>query len=195
MRARHPSTRLPGEVLTDLMIRYARGDRRAFGPLFAIVWPLVVHRCRHVDDPEDVAQEVLLKVFSRVAEFDCERDGLAWVFAIARYEVLTVLKRTKRRREDRLHDFSATPSHDVNAEDATLRKQMHDVLARAVNELSTADRALIAELMTGDEQCERARDAAGTSAAVASAQLRSAAFRKRKQRAIQRLQLAWKRLL
>lgn len=175
-----PVVRASGDILTSLLIRYARGDRRAFSPLFTLVWPLVLRRCRHLDDPEDAAQEVFLKVFSRIADYDCTRDGISWILAIARYEILTASRRKKRSREDKIANLSWAASRETNAEDVALRKQMHELLVGAMATLSPRDRALLIEPLTSGGPCEGAHDAC---------------TRKRKQRAVERLQLACKRLL
>jgi RNA polymerase sigma factor (sigma-70 family) len=178
MSMKHPA-RAPSEILTELLVGYSRGERSAFSPLFELVWPLIVRRCRHLDDPEDAAQEVLLKVFSRIADYDCQRDGITWILAITRYEVLTALRRKKRSREDKIGDLSWAPSREKNAEDAALRKEMQNLLSEAMDTLSDQDRALIFEQSRDDG---------------ASAHAQDARTRKRKQRAIEKLQLACRRL-
>ena len=50
-------------------------------------------------DAEDVAQEVFLRICSRIADFDRARDGLSLAFGIAAFEVKTQRRRRTRRRE------------------------------------------------------------------------------------------------
>src|SRR5207245_9364399 len=72
--------------LRRLMVRLADGDRAAFRPAFALLWPRLrafAARCVAAADAEDVAQAALLRVFSRASEYDAERDALAWALGIA----------------------------------------------------------------------------------------------------------------
>ena len=72
--------------LRRLMQRLADGDRGAFSPAFALLWPrLRAFAVRYVGaaDGEDAAQAALLRVFSRAGEYDGDRDALAWALGIA----------------------------------------------------------------------------------------------------------------
>src|SRR2546425_10904070 len=87
--------------LRRLMARLADGDRAAFGPAFALLWPrLRAFAARYVAvaDAEDAAQAALLRVFSRASEYDPERDALAWALGIAAWECRTLRRKRERRR-------------------------------------------------------------------------------------------------
>src|SRR5260370_788744 len=84
------------------MWRLAEGDRTAFRPVFALVWPQVrafAARLVGPADGEDAAQAALLKIFSRASEYDRARDALPWVLGIAAWECRTLRRRWERRRE------------------------------------------------------------------------------------------------
>src|SRR6516225_12501328 len=85
------------------MVRLAEGDRGAFDAVFAGLWPelLVFVRSAMAGDPEaeDLAQQTLQKIFFRISDFDTSRDGVAWAFGIAIYEVRTLRRKRQRRRE------------------------------------------------------------------------------------------------
>jgi DNA-directed RNA polymerase specialized sigma24 family protein len=73
------------------LTRLADGDREAFDAVFARPWPAVhalAARYLPPADVDDAAQNALLKLFERAAEFDPERDAVAWEI------------RTVRRRRD-----------------------------------------------------------------------------------------------
>ena len=68
------------ELQGDLS-RLADGDRAAFDPVFARLWPVLRDLAqRHLPaaDAEDAAQRALLRLFERASEFDPGRDALAW---------------------------------------------------------------------------------------------------------------------
>src|SRR5262245_10358160 len=91
--------------LQGLMARLADGDRCAFPKVFTILWPVLRSlTARHLPaaDAEDAAQEALLRLFRRAAEFDARRSALAWALGIARWEIRTARKRRARRREETL---------------------------------------------------------------------------------------------
>ena len=88
------------KVIHDALVRLSDGDRAAFPLLVAELWPVVRAFARRglpqEADAEDVAQEVFLRICSRIADFDRARDGLSWAFGIAAFEVKT----QRRRRRD-----------------------------------------------------------------------------------------------
>src|SRR6058998_2993721 len=91
--------------LQRLMERLADGDRAAFHPVFAVLWPLLRRfAARHLR-PEETAQETLVKIFLRAGEFDPSRSALAWALAIAAFEIRTVRRRRLRRREEGLQEW------------------------------------------------------------------------------------------
>ena len=93
--------------LRRLMQRLADGDRGAFSPAFALLWPrLRAFAVRYAGpaDGDDAAQSALLRVFSRASEYDADRDALAWALGIAAWEC-----RTLRRQRQRRHEESVPP--------------------------------------------------------------------------------------
>jgi RNA polymerase sigma factor (sigma-70 family) len=142
------------------------------------LWPVLfafAKRRVRPEDAEDVAQEVLLKICSRVADFDPRRaDGVGWAFTIASYELLTQRKREQRRRE-------VAPALEAHvdpvplAEEAMIEQELRLALAEAAAALTGAERAAL-----------------GLEGAPQTTQ--DAAQRKRKQRALEKLRTIWRRL-
>jgi RNA polymerase sigma-70 factor (ECF subfamily) len=130
-------------------------------------------------DAEDIAQEALIKLAAQVADFDRSRDGLSWAFAIAAYEIKSHLRRIVRRRETLdpaaiadLPDRAPPLENDLIAEQ--YESALHDALAR----LEPGDyRTLIMGAGFIEEPAAK-----------------SAALRKRRQRAMQRLKAAWREI-
>jgi RNA polymerase sigma-70 factor (ECF subfamily) len=174
------------DSVTALVIRYSEGDRAAFAPLFALVWPIVLRYCSRAlpdeKDAEDAAQEGLLKVFSRIEDFDRQRDGLAWILGIASFEIKTIRKRKMRRREGNCDCLLSTPSLEESAEDAATERQMRSLLPAAFDRLSAQDQAIVQEILHGSPA--NSEPGSGPIGALE---------RKRKQRAIERLRVAWRR--
>jgi len=83
------------------MGRLADGDRGAFDPLFAALYPRAVAAARlrlEGSDADDAAQQALLRVFARASEFTRGRPALPWFYAIVANEVHALARRCARRR-------------------------------------------------------------------------------------------------
>ena len=161
------------------MIAVADGDRAAFAPLFAALWPMVSQYCiRQLGDTalgEDCAQDTLGRVFAAAHQFDRERDVLTWALTIATWQVRT-LPQLRRRRREAFGVQVAEPTIDgaMQAE----RRDLIASIAEAAQSLSRADAAIVAAAVLEDN--------AGQSGAGAAAQ------RKRLSRALERLRMIWR---
>ncbi len=163
------------ERLSQWMGRLRDGDRSAFRPVFDGLQPLLlrfVGRQVSAADADDVTQSALLKVFERAAEYDPSLDAVSWAFGIAAFEVRTLRKSQSRRREDPPAALAAHADPACGPEEQTeaaqLRRAVHDVLGT----MSGSDLDTLMCLAAGER-------------------LPGATFRKRVERALGRLRLAW----
>lgn len=161
--------------LGDLMARLAGGDRAAFDPIYEALWPVVLRFTRRAlhgsADADDAAQLALVKVFARAAEYDPERDALAWVLGVAAYECRSFRQKQRRRRE------AAEPTYDHPAPSATpeelvLTRDLEAAALEVLGSLRPADSDVLHALIEGRRSP-------------------SATFRKRLERALVRLRTAW----
>jgi len=163
--------------LQELLVRLADGDREAFEPMFELAWPVVTRFARRAlggsPDAEDAAQIALEKVLARVSQFDRERDGLNWVLGVTAWECRTLRQKRRRRREDAAPHESESLS--PSPEDAAIARDFTTALHEAVGSLSPLDAETLRCVLSG---------AAPTAA--------PATFRKRLERALGRLRIAWK---
>lgn len=166
------------EAVQQAMVRLADGDRNAIDVLVAELWPVLrafAARALHGHaDADDVAQESFFKVCARIHDFDRRRDGVAWAFGIAGFEVRTQRKKTQRRREVSDAPLRAEAAGGPSPEAMLETKELEEALAQALGALTEADREAL---------LESAADAPSP-----------AARRKRKQRALERLRDLWRRL-
>lgn len=168
------------QAIHDAMVRLSDGDRTAFDVLLDELWPVIVSFAeRGVGrgaDAEDVAQEVFYRICARITDFDRARDGLSWAFGIASYEIMTHRRRLKRRREvfDEISLFEQIDS-TASQDDRLISQEMTAALERAASTLTEAERAAL-----------------GLQSSVSDAA--SAAHRKRKQRALDRLRRVWRQI-
>lgn len=149
--------------------------------LVSELWPVLLDFARRSlprEDAEDVAQEVFVRICSRIADFDPSRDGLSWAFGIASYEILSHRKKVVRRREsfdDTLLEGRADAR--MSQEDDLIREQLASALTQVIGHISDDDRAQL-----GLGVAQEAPDVSG------------ATLRKRRQRALERLRIVWRRL-
>jgi RNA polymerase sigma-70 factor, ECF subfamily len=169
------------KTIHEAMLRLADGERSAMNVLVNDLWPVVLtfaeRGLRHEQDAEDVAQEVFLRICSRISDFDPRRDGLSWAFGIASYEIMTQRRRRNRRKELSVaRELDAHVDLSDSQEEVAIRSELVEAMAQAVGELSDEDKRTL-----------------GLDVATA-ADLPAATLRKRRQRALDRLRLAWRRL-
>lgn len=161
------------------MVQFADGERAAFQPLFDALWPILLSFASRTLEPladaEDAAQQAMVKVFSRIADFDRARDGVSWALGIAGYEIMTARKQRARRRESGAAALDQLRQAGADVEEAAIMDQLRQAILDLVGELPERDRAALAYAFTGDP--------APT----------DETSRKRRFRALERLRAAWRR--
>ncbi|HPH70485.1 MAG TPA: sigma factor [Kofleriaceae bacterium] len=160
------------DVLSELVGRVATGDRAAFARLFTELWPVVRRFCvnmmRADIDADDAAQEAMMKIFSRAAQYDATRPVLPWALTISAWECRTLMQKRRRRREA---PNSAVPDPSGNVTDDDLaQREITAGIEAALNHLSAADRAA---MLTAFWQID---DNAGLATATAAEATSSAAW-------------------
>jgi RNA polymerase sigma-70 factor (ECF subfamily) len=161
----------------EQLVRLADGDRSAFAPVYEVLWPLAHRVCMRAlkdsPDAEDAAQSALLKMFTRAAEFDKERDAVSWALGIIAYECKTFRQRERRRREEPL-SAGAEPVAPNSPFEQALNNELQEAAKEILGTLRKSDIEVIEQMMN-DERPDIPR----------------ATFRKRVERAVARLRAAW----
>jgi RNA polymerase sigma-70 factor (ECF subfamily) len=165
--------------LQQLLVRLADGDRAAFPPAFALLWPVTRSFARSFlrDDAgaEDAAQQALLRLFLRAAEFDPSRPALPWVIGIVANECRTLRRQTWRRREESLAEAEDRAHPGTSPEESATRRDLERAARSVLAGLPSADvEAILAHVGEGERP-----------------DLPAATFRKRLERALKRLRRAW----
>lgn len=119
-----------------------QGNREAQQALYALtsdrVYRLLLRMTRNEDDAFDLAQDVYVRAFERISQFDGGSAIGTWIYQIATNEALQYLRRRKAREQGlRKHDDTLKRELQVGEPDARL-----DV-REAVARLPEADRLLI----------------------------------------------------
>ena len=165
--------------LQELLTRLADGDRAAFPPAFTLLWPVTRSFARSFlrDDAgaEDAAQQALVRLFLRAAEFDPARPALPWVIGIVASECRTLRRRAQRRREGPLAEAEARADAGPSPEESATRSDLERAARSALAGLPPAD---VEAILAHVGEAERPDVPAAT-------------FRKRLERALKRLRRAW----
>lgn len=179
---RHMQSRPAHAELETLLVRLASGERSAFQPAFATLWPLLRRFCTRLladeADGDDAAQQALLKVFARVREYDPARAALPWILTLATNECRTLRKKRTRRREVGSEQMERLDERHPSPELALIGHDLEKALAEVFAELRPEDVHTLALAVSADHG-ERPPIPAAT-------------FRKRVERAMERLRLAWR---
>ena len=127
--------------------RVRNGDSTAFSDLYALykipVYNLCLRLTRHVQDAEDLTQEVFLQVYRKVNGFRGESAFGSWLFRVATN--VTMMHLRKRRVEEvpvDVLELQDRPLESVGAHDRYDPVE-HITLLRALGSLSKNRRALV----------------------------------------------------
>ena len=165
-------------ALQEELTALARGERAAFDPLFRRLWPLLrgfARRFLQAEEADDTAQEALLRIFRRASEFDPARDALAWTLGIAAWQVRTHRTKARRRREEGAETPLEREDSAPSPEEQAAAGELAAALERALAELPPDDAATLLAYARGERP-----------------DLPGATFRKRVERALDRLRALWR---
>lgn len=166
------------KTLDELMARLAQGDRAVFTRVFELLWGPIHRLCASLlqsdADAADAAQEAMQKILERASDYDKRRPAMPWAMAIAGFECRTLAQKRRRRREV---DGSGHEPGSDDPEELFVKQNLTQAALAALGELSEDDRnTLVATFW--DE----------------AASVSGATLRKRRQRALVRLQQTFRRL-
>jgi RNA polymerase sigma-70 factor (ECF subfamily) len=150
------ATRLPGDTPSDDesdLVQQARaGDRRAFDQLVAIplpqVWATVWRVLRHLEDSEDVVQEVFVTAHRALSGFRGDSKFSTWLHRIAVTRALNHIEKSEeklRRASDPFDPESASVPRAIQTPLRALEaKELMRRLADCLGKLPAAWRAVLA---------------------------------------------------
>lgn len=159
------------------LTRLADGDRSAFTAVFTQLQQPIFRLCmsmlKNEADARDAAQQAMEKILGRASDYDRQRRAMPWACAIAAWECRSILRKRSRSLE-------VSTEHEIaggGGEDDALRRDLVDAALSALGELSEVDRETLMATF---------KDEAGA--------VVGATFRKRRERALERLRKSFRRL-
>jgi RNA polymerase sigma factor (sigma-70 family) len=155
-----------GLPFDDVLAAAQAGAGWAFDVLYRNLSPAVTGylRMHGAAEPDDLASETFLGVFTGLAGFRGDEDALrAWVFTIAHRRLVDDWRRRSRRPQaaDAADDLSELPGGDV--EDDALTRVGADTVRRLCATLPDDQRSVLLLRILGDLTVEQVADAMGRS--------------------------------
>jgi RNA polymerase sigma factor (sigma-70 family) len=158
--------------------------RRLVEHLYPQVLRIIATRLPRRDSEEDLAQEVFLKMFSRLDQYKGDVPFEHWVSRIAVNHCLNALRAQRSRPEWRWSDLTADQQQTLDATLSSSSEAPHPARALAARELvdqllatlDPADRWLIRALELEEHSIDKVRQLTGWSAT----RIRVRAFRARR---------------
>ena len=118
-----------------------------------LVYRFIASLLPNAAEAEDLLQETAKKIWQQFEEYDAERPFLPWARTIARYEVLSHLKRQQVRRKYFSDDVVELLADDWNQRDDT-REGQSQALEHCVRILPDDDRRLLHLRYESDESMQ-----------------------------------------
>jgi RNA polymerase sigma-70 factor (ECF subfamily) len=141
---RAPEERVDADEDLQFLLMVRRGEPDGASELFRRYGTPVL---RYADrmlgnraEAEEVAQEVFLKLISRVDQYDGRASVASWLFAIAANASRDRLRRTGRRATVPLDAVAEAPAAEPPADAALLARERRDLVRKALAELSDDQR-------------------------------------------------------
>ena len=115
----------PGDVLSDLLRRSAKGDQQSFAQLYdatsSRVFGLALRVVRDPAQAEEVVQEAFLEVWKTSTRFDPERgSALSWLMTICHRKAVDRVRSAEAstRRDTSYHQQNQSIDHDATSDAA-----------------------------------------------------------------------------
>jgi RNA polymerase sigma-70 factor (ECF subfamily) len=133
------------EIDLQLLARIREGDRAAFEQLYRLYHPrltrFVQTLIRRPTIVEEVVNDTMMVVWNRPDSFHGASKLSTWIYAIAYRKAMKGLRQQDEAVEDK--DAERRVSLDVGPEDSSGRARVHQLLMKAMGELTAAHRAVV----------------------------------------------------
>src|ERR1044071_4457884 len=116
-----------------------QGDHRRSAPSFEAYKPraytLAYRMLRNASEAEDAAQEIFLRVYTKLTTYDRGRKFSTWLLSVASNYCIDVLRRRRATVVDIDEVAFALPSDAPGPERSALNREQREAVARAINQL------------------------------------------------------------
>lgn len=138
----------------QLILAAKKGSRKAFADLMKVYARKVYYAAysfvKNADDAADISQEVFLKAYTSLDNFDENRSFFPWIYCITRNLSLNRLKRHENRNTG-LPEYDFIAGNYTEPEEELLKKEELGLLRNAINSLPENFRQII--ILKHIEEC------------------------------------------
>lgn len=136
------------EELAELVERARQGSSEAFGQIYDRfadqVYAFVLHQVKNPADAEDITAGVFLDALEQIGRFRWRGAGFAaWLFRIARNDVLDFFRKRGRSRETELSEETLKQPAATRVEDQVAATWEAEELRQAIGRLSTDQQQVV----------------------------------------------------
>ena len=103
----------------------------------------VLRYVRNISDAEDIVENVFFKLAVRKPKFKNEAKFSTWLYAIARNEAVSFLRKNKRFPSDSLEDYTELSDGSSDIEKLFLKEEKNIIVHKALDRLPDAYREVI----------------------------------------------------
>lgn len=162
----------------ELMLRFQRGDRECFDPLFEkYKGPLLHFAYRFTgrrDVAEELAQDILVKCYMGAAGYQPTARFSTWLFRIARNHCLNAMRRGEQRNPPRPLDDAVEPAVGETPEATLEGRAVQQAALEALAALPEAQRTALLLSRTQAMSYEEIASTMGTSVSAVKSLLNRA---------------------
>jgi RNA polymerase sigma-70 factor (ECF subfamily) len=141
---------------SELILRVRKGDGSAYRPLVERyqqrIHAMVYGMVRDAEEARDITQNAFIKAYQNLASFRIESSFYTWLYRIAMNLAIDHTRKNRRRKTTGFDEAVASRDEDGTILDlhqsdspqkALQRKELHDRIFRALDELSEDQREVI----------------------------------------------------
>ena len=140
-----------GDIIQNpkVLIQKAKnGDHEAFGCLYELyfvpIFRYIYFRVKSKADAEDLTQEVFLKAYRAIENFeDRNKSPLAYFFTIARNQVIDYWRQKKTLEIKEQEALAETPDKNSSPAEAAARKEIGEIVKQSLQDLTKDQQEVI----------------------------------------------------
>ena len=132
-------------LLKSLIIRAKQGDQSAFAEIYNLyfkkIYKFIYYRVGHKEIAEDLAEDVFLKAYSKIASIAREESFEGWLYQISRNQVIDYYR--EKKLTVALEDLENTLEYETNIIDVVELAEQQKIFLRLLKRLTPEQQAVI----------------------------------------------------
>ena len=133
------------DFLKNLQVRAKAGEQAAFGQIydhfFKKIYTFIYYRVGHKEVAEDLAEDVFLKAFGKIAGMNKDGSLEAWLYQIARNRVIDYYR--EKKLTVALEEVENTLEYETNVIDIVNLERQQIIFLKLLKELGAEQQAVL----------------------------------------------------